>query len=187
MACDTSPSAWYVARCRRGQTKEPVAIFHVGNSLTEQYLEAVTHYAAVFQEDPHDCVISGLRFWKSPYSVDKAFARLCGMSSRKSRRHCPPSDRRSCLRRVDILDAARRHGRGLVTRWPEFLARKPDLHVVLGAVGAFGLLQQLLPETFVDDGRWTDIFSDERLYQTRQVEMLDENRHETATPNGKRP
>ena len=59
--------------------------------------------------------------------------------------------------------------------------------MVLGAVGAFGLLQQLLPETFVDDGRWTDIFSDERLYQTRQVEMLDENRDETATPNGKRP
>lgn len=39
-----------------------------------KYLEAVTHYAAVFGEDPHDCIVSGLRFWKGPYSVDKAFA-----------------------------------------------------------------------------------------------------------------
>lgn len=74
-------------------------------------------------------------------------------------------------RRADILDAARRHGRGLVAQWPAFLAKKPDLHVVLGAVGTFGLLQQLLPETFVDDIRWTDIFSDPRLYQTPQVEI----------------
>lgn len=73
-------------------------------------------------------------------------------------------------RRPDLLDAARRHGQGLVTRWPTLLARKPDLHVVLGAVGAFGLLQQLLPETCVDDVRWTDIFSDRRLYQTAAVE-----------------
>lgn len=73
-------------------------------------------------------------------------------------------------RRADILAAARRHGRGLTGQWPEFLARKPDLHVLLGAVGAFGLLQQLLPGTFVDDARWTDIFSDTQLYQTRKVE-----------------
>ena len=73
-------------------------------------------------------------------------------------------------RRTDILDAARRHGRGLIAQWPAFLARKPDLHVLLGAVGAFGLLQQLLPESFVDDARWTDIFSDPRLYQTTAVE-----------------
>ena len=74
--------------------KEPLAIFHVGNSLTDfkhvadlyedgvhlnsagKYLEAVTHYAAVFQEDPHDCIISGLRFWRAPYSVDKPFAQV---------------------------------------------------------------------------------------------------------------
>jgi hypothetical protein len=47
------------------------------------------------------------------------------------------------------------------------------LHVVLGAVGAFRLLQQLVPKTFVEDGRWTALFSDERLDQTRQVEFLD--------------
>jgi hypothetical protein len=41
-----------------------------------KYLEAVTHYTAVFQQDPHDCIISGLRFWKAPYGVDKAFAEI---------------------------------------------------------------------------------------------------------------
>jgi hypothetical protein len=41
-----------------------------------KYLEAVTHYAVVFQDDPHDCIISGLRFWKGPYGVDKAFAEI---------------------------------------------------------------------------------------------------------------
>jgi hypothetical protein len=73
-------------------------------------------------------------------------------------------------RRADIREATRRHGRGLTQQWPTFLARKPDLHVLLGALGAFGLLQQLLPNEFVDEARWTDIFSDARLYQTAQVE-----------------
>lgn len=41
-----------------------------------KYLEAVTHYAVVFQQDPHDCIVSGLRFWKGPYGVDKAFAEV---------------------------------------------------------------------------------------------------------------
>jgi len=41
-----------------------------------KYLEAVTHYAAVFGEDPRGCIIAGLRFWKAPYSVDKAFAEV---------------------------------------------------------------------------------------------------------------
>ena len=48
-----------------------------------KYLEAVTHYAAVFQEDPHGCITSGLRFWKGPYSVEKPSRRPCGMSSRR--------------------------------------------------------------------------------------------------------
>lgn len=86
-------------------------------------------------------------------------------------------------RRADILDAARRHGRGLVAQWPAFLAKKPDLHVLLGAVGSFGLLRQLLPETFVDDVRWTDIFSDVRLYQTGLVEVReDPETIKTQTP-----
>jgi hypothetical protein len=41
-----------------------------------KYVEAVTHYATVFREDPHDCIIAGLRFWKAPYSVDKPFAQV---------------------------------------------------------------------------------------------------------------
>ncbi len=76
-------------------------------------------------------------------------------------------------RRADILEAARRHGAGWVRNWPGFLARKPDLHVLLGAVGVFGLLQQLLPEDFVDTATWTDIFSDLRFYQTAKVEVLE--------------
>lgn len=84
-------------------------------------------------------------------------------------------------RRANLLDAARRHGRGLVTHWPSFLAKKPDLHVLLGAVGAFGLLQQLLPEIYTDTMKWTDIFSDPRLYQTDRVEIR-EGSSQTARP-----
>ena len=76
-------------------------------------------------------------------------------------------------RRADIHEAARRHGRGLIKQWPAFLESQPDLHALLAAVGAFGLLQQLLPDEFVDDARWTDIFSDARLYQTATVEVSD--------------
>ena len=73
-------------------------------------------------------------------------------------------------RNADILQAARRHGNGLTGRWPGFIGAKPPLHVLLGAVGAFGLLQQLLPETYLADTRWSDIFSDTRFYQTAAVE-----------------
>ena len=79
-------------------------------------------------------------------------------------------------RRADILAAARWHGTGLVAQWSAFLARKPDLHVLLGAIGAFGLLQQLLPETYTDTVKWTDIFSDARLYQTQRVEATEASR-----------
>lgn len=74
-----------------------------------------------------------------------------------------------------VLEAARRHGEGFVARWPAFLEQKPDLHVLLGAVGTFGLLQQLLPDRYVDERRWTDIFSDPRLYQTHRVEVRGES------------
>ncbi len=73
-------------------------------------------------------------------------------------------------RRANILEAARKHGAGLIKRWPRFLAGKSDLHNLLSAVGEFGLLNQLLPETYKDSIRWTDIFSDVRLYNTRMVE-----------------
>lgn len=76
-------------------------------------------------------------------------------------------------RRTDIPRAARKHGQGLVKQWPVFLARKPPLHTALGAVGAFGLLNQLLPDDYRDTVKWTDIFSDARLYQTDAVEVLE--------------
>lgn len=41
-----------------------------------KYVEAVTHYATVFRDDPHGCVTSGLRFWRGPYSVSKDFAKV---------------------------------------------------------------------------------------------------------------
>lgn len=43
-------------------------------------------------------------------------------------------------------------------------------HVMLAMVGVFGLLQQLCPSRFPDAVAWTDIFSDQRLYQTAAVE-----------------
>jgi hypothetical protein len=41
-----------------------------------KYLEAVTHYATVFADDPHGYITKGLRFWKGPYSVDEDFANV---------------------------------------------------------------------------------------------------------------
>jgi hypothetical protein len=45
-------------------------------------------------------------------------------------------------------------------------------HWILAGVSTFGLLQQHLPDRFVDDVQWTDIFSDPKLYQTAEVETL---------------
>jgi len=42
-------------------------------------------------------------------------------------------------------------------------------HYILAVAGIFGLLQRLLPDEFVDDVTWTDIFSDRRLYLTHEV------------------
>lgn len=77
-------------------------------------------------------------------------------------------------RYTDIINAARRHGNGLISRWPEFLSQQPDLHVFLGAVSTFGLLQQLLPSSYHDTVKWTDIFSDTHLYQTQKVEIINQ-------------
>jgi hypothetical protein len=77
-------------------------------------------------------------------------------------------------RRDDLTAAARRYG-DLVRRYyaghaAELYSLHP--HLVLAAVGAFGGLQQLLPDEFVDDVSWSDIFSDRRFYRTRDVEQL---------------
>ena len=41
-----------------------------------KYLEAVTHYATVFQDAPHGAITAGLRFWKAPYSVSEDYAKI---------------------------------------------------------------------------------------------------------------
>lgn len=76
-------------------------------------------------------------------------------------------------RAEEIVHAVHKHGSGLVKAWPAFLSHKPDLHVLLGAVGAFGLLQQFLPDVYYDTVTWSDIFSDQRFYQTAAVEILE--------------
>ena len=67
----------------------------------------------------------------------------------------------------EIRDAVRRFGRYVESAWSgdraTLLAEHP--HVLLGLVGTFGLLQQHLPDEYVDSVTWTDIFSDRRLYQ----------------------
>jgi len=78
----------------------------------------------------------------------------------------------SDYRKEDIARAVAKHGEGLTKVFPDFLRRDPDAHLLLGAVGAFGLLNQMMPQTYVDSVSWTDIFSDPRLYQTRAVEVL---------------
>ena len=45
-------------------------------------------------------------------------------------------------------------------------------HVILAAVGTFGLLQQHRPDQFPDSRAWSDIFTDRRLYMTSEVERL---------------
>ena len=39
-----------------------------------KYVEAITHYATVFGDDPHGSITTGLRFWRGPYGVEKEFA-----------------------------------------------------------------------------------------------------------------
>ena len=73
----------------------------------------------------------------------------------------------------DIRAAAAKHGRGLRKHWPPILKRNPHLHNLLAGVGAFGLLNQMFPEMYHDDVKWTDIFSDRRLYLTNEVEVFE--------------
>ena len=77
-------------------------------------------------------------------------------------------------RKEDIRRGVEKYG-GLVadyyaTSQAELYQQHP--HQVLAAVGAFGLLQQLAPERFVDSVRWTDIFTDARFYNTAAVEVF---------------
>jgi hypothetical protein len=71
--------------------------------------------------------------------------------------------RLACQRYLSLLSGEyERHSDRLYGQHP---------HHVLAAVGIFGLLQDLLPDMVHDDRKWTDIFSDRRLYRTAEVEI----------------
>jgi len=87
-------------------------------------------------------------------------------------------------RKDDVARAVAKHGEGLTKAFPDFLRRNPEAHLVLAAVGAFGLLNQMMPEKYADAVRWTDIFSDPRLYQTQAVEVLSTEEPHPAKAKG---
>jgi hypothetical protein len=68
----------------------------------------------------------------------------------------------------EIRTAVHRFGQTVSSAWntrrDQLLAEHP--HILLGLAGTFGLLQQHLPDDYHDTVRWTDIFSDRRLYLT---------------------
>lgn len=77
-------------------------------------------------------------------------------------------------RAAEVRKAVRRYAEAILRYWP---AGKNDLlrshpHIVLGAIGTFGLLQHFEPELFTDAVTWSDIFSDRRFYRTDLVEVF---------------
>jgi len=87
-------------------------------------------------------------------------------------------------RRQDILESVRHFGNLVREYYRNY--RTPLLslhpHYILAAVGTFGLLQQLLPNEFIDDRAWSDIFSDRRFYRTEEVEAHPANRIKAVHP-----
>jgi hypothetical protein len=77
-------------------------------------------------------------------------------------------------RTKDIAATVNTYSSAVLTYYAEKKKQLYSLHshLVLGAVGTFGLLQRLNPETFTDDRPWTDIFSDRTLHMTRNVEVF---------------
>ncbi|HEY4148168.1 MAG TPA: hypothetical protein VGM41_04535 [Chitinophagaceae bacterium] len=77
-------------------------------------------------------------------------------------------------RAADIQKTVDIYSKAVLTYYAE---KKNDLyamhpHMVLAAVGTFGLLQRLNPAVFIDDIAWSDIFSDRKLHLTRDVEVF---------------
>lgn len=74
----------------------------------------------------------------------------------------------------DIAAAVKRYGDHVEAYWSahaeERLQQHP--HQILACVGIFGLLNQLNPERWPHEKQWTDIFSDQRLYQTDAVSCI---------------
>ncbi len=77
-------------------------------------------------------------------------------------------------RAAEIDQAVLKYGQWLNGSINGFLAGNPTLHETLSRVGSFGLLNQLAPASFPDTTgvHWTDIFTDQKLYQTAAVETF---------------
>lgn len=97
------------------------------------------------------------------------YLELDALYALKVMRALAPSHRKEDIERaLDVFGAAVRdywalHREELFTLHP---------HVVLAAVGTFGLLQQHRPDEYRDEAAWTDIFTDRRFYMTAEVEVL---------------
>lgn len=76
-------------------------------------------------------------------------------------------------RRADIARSVYRYADLLEVQFADPRLMELHPHWVLSFVGSFGLLQRLLPERFEDEITWTDIFSDRRLRNVREVESLE--------------
>lgn len=75
-------------------------------------------------------------------------------------------------RRTDLRDSIRRYVRIVAQYYSDKRAALFSLHphLVLAAVGTFGLLHRLAPNEVIGNSKWTDIFSDPRFYRTQDVE-----------------
>ena len=76
-------------------------------------------------------------------------------------------------RSTEIRVSVRRYAR-LVTQY--YANKRAELfslhpHLVLAAVGTFGLLPKLAPDEVIGNVKWTDIFNDPRFYRTQAVEV----------------
>lgn len=72
----------------------------------------------------------------------------------------------------EIAESVNRYGDLVFNYWsnPLNIWKKLHPHRILSIVGTFGLLQQLAPDRFYDSVKWSDIFSDVKLYDTASVE-----------------
>jgi hypothetical protein len=75
-------------------------------------------------------------------------------------------------REKDVKNAIHRQGDYAIRKYRAFLKTNPDMHTLLAVVAELGLLNQLDPDRFFSAEKWSDIFSDRRLYQTAAVEIL---------------
>ncbi len=72
----------------------------------------------------------------------------------------------------EIAESVNRYADLVSDYWsnPRNIWKNQHPHRILSIVGTFGLLQQLVPERFYDSVKWSDIFSDVKLYDTSSVE-----------------